>query len=291
MKKFSPEEKLKEKLLSEKERKEYHLPFIENKSVFGVDIYKYSEYPEDVQVYIPVLFNSIYELTVDICLKKESFFFKSYGKEDIFKANFISTGDGGFQIFDNPVQSIIFGIYFEFNIRRFNSGSFRTNLNKNLFAIIKRIELRYCVTHDKIYSFNNNFFGTGIINNARILAKDNLNRMLIDSNTLKWFDSHINTIENLASIKNSDWAKISIFKTNESNDKDVSIFKDEDKLNCIKSVDILKIGSIKSKNTDLDIYNIKIQILISYLGEKGTFTKEFDKFLFTVGNLNTQGIQ
>lgn len=291
MKKFSPEKTLNEKILTEKEKKDYHLSYVENKSIFGVDIYKYSEYPENVQIYVPILFNSIYKITVDICLKNEKFFFENYGNDEaFFKSNFISTGDGGFQIFDNPIQSIIFGAYFELNVRRFNSGSFRTNMNKNLFNIINRIELRYCITYDKIYSYDNNFFGTGIINNARILAKDNLNRMLIDNNTLKWFDTHINTIENLAVIKYSDLLKISIFKDYNSDSKTV-IFNDGDDFNTIKSLDILKIGSIKSKNTGLDIYNLKIQFLLSYGGEKGKFSKEYERFLFTIGNLNTQGIE
>lgn len=77
MKQFEPEEKLKKKILTEKERADFHLEFIETKSIFGVDIYKYSEYPEDVQVYVPVLFNSIYRLTVDVCLRFENFFFNS----------------------------------------------------------------------------------------------------------------------------------------------------------------------------------------------------------------------
>lgn len=162
-------------------------------------------------------------------------------------------------------------------------------MNKNLFNIINRIELRYCITYDKIYSYNDNFFGTGIINNARILAKDNLNRLLIDSNSLKWFDEHLNTIENILIVGKSDLLKMTIF--NGYNVENSSrIFEDNNETNDIKSVDILKIGSIKSKNTSLDIYNLKIQFLMSYQQED-KFSKDFDKFLYTIGNLNTQGIE
>lgn len=291
MKKFTPEEKLKVKQLTAQEKLNFHKPFIEAKSIFGVDIYKYSEYPEDIQVYVPVLFNSMYQLTVDMCLKFEKCFFHSYGanlKE--FKNHFISTGDGGFQIFDNPLQSIIFGVYFELNVRRFNSGSYRTTLNKNLHSIINRIELRYCITYDKIYSYDDNFFGSGIINNARILAKDNLNRLLIDQNSVSWFDENFNTIENISIIKKSDILKVGIFNSCDSN-HGTRIFEDDESKNKIVAIDILKIGSIKSKNTVLDIYNLKIQVFITYFGAEGTFTKDIDKFLFTIGNLNTQGIQ
>ncbi len=236
------------------------------------------------------MFNSIYSLTVLRCIKKETFFFSSYAKnEDEFKSNFISTGDGGFQIFDNPLQSIIFGAYFELNVRRFNSGSYISNLNKNLFSIIDRIELRFCITYDKIYRYDENFFGTGIINNARILAKDNLNRLLIDVNTLRWFDHHLNTIENLTEMRQSDFVKLSLFKEYNIEDETV-IFKDGEDNQSIKSLDILKIGSIKSKNTNLDIYNLKIQFSVSYKKNKN-FKKEYKTFAFTIGNLNTQGIK
>ncbi|NPV51653.1 MAG: hypothetical protein HPY60_10740 [Candidatus Methanofastidiosum sp.] len=131
MKIFNPEPKLKNKILDDNDKINYHLSFVENKSVLGIDIYKYSEYPECAQVYIPVLFNSIYSLTVNLCIKGELFFFNSYAKTEAeFKQNFISTGDGGFQIFDNPIQSIIFAANFELNVRRFNSGSYISKLNK-----------------------------------------------------------------------------------------------------------------------------------------------------------------
>jgi hypothetical protein len=290
MESFKPEAILKEKVLTDKERQNYHLDFIENKTVLGIDIYKYSEYAEDAQVYVPVLFNSIYSLTSNICLKKESFFFSSYAQKDSdFKMSFISTGDGGFQIFDNPIQAIIFGAYFELNVRRFNSGSYVSKLNINLFKIVDRIELRYCITTDKIYNYDRNFFGTGIINNARILAKDNLNRLLIDSNTYKWFDNYLNTIENLTEIKKADFLKLTFFKNCDKENVTI-IFNDDSDYNVIKSIDILKIGHIKSKNTNLEVYNLKLQLLMSFDNSK-IFKKEYKKFSYTIGNLNTQGIQ
>ena len=120
MKKFNPETKL-SKELEQKDYSEFHLDFIENKSVLGIDIYKYSEYPEIEQIYVPVLFNSLYKTTVQNCLHSEPYFFQKYGnKIGDFKEHFISTGDGGFQIFDNPIESIIFAGYFQFNVSRYN---------------------------------------------------------------------------------------------------------------------------------------------------------------------------
>jgi len=115
--------------------------------------------------------------------------------------------------------------------------------------------------------------------------------MLIDNNTLRWFDHHLNTIENLIQIKIEDFKKLKLFKDYDNDLKSV-IFKDTDNddLGAIQNLDILKIGSIKSKNTDLNIYNLKIQFLLTFDDSK-TFEKEYKTFLYTIGNLNTQGIQ
>ncbi|KOS06872.1 hypothetical protein AM493_13160 [Flavobacterium akiainvivens] len=285
MKKFEPEVEL-SKSLNEEQKQNLHKEYIENKSVLGIDIYKYSEYSEDIQVYVPVLFNSLYKITVENCSIGEKYFFQNYGSTfSDFKENFISTGDGGFQIFDNPLQSLIFAIYFQLNVKRFNSGSLTGKLNINLFDIIGRIELRYATTYDKIYCYDKNFFGAAIINNSRILSKDNLNRLLTDYKSLQWFDQTINTIENLMIMKIENFYKISYFK--EFSKDHGSLLFGNPNSDKFKSFDILKIGTIISKNTSLDIYNLKIQVLISIKGEH----KDFKGFFITVGNLNTQGIQ
>ncbi|NPV51654.1 MAG: hypothetical protein HPY60_10745 [Candidatus Methanofastidiosum sp.] len=113
--------------------------------------------------------------------------------------------------------------------------------------------------------------------------------MLIDENTLRWFDIQINTIENLMEISQSDFLKLSIFKDFNKEQKTI-MFSDEKVNKSIKSLDILKIGSIKSKNTSLDIYNLKIQLKVNYDSSK-KFEKEYRTFAYTIGNLNTQGIQ
>lgn len=285
MKNFDPESKLAE-ILDEDERSTFHLGFIKYKSVLGIDIYKYSDYPESIQVYVPVLFNSLYKVTVLNCINEDKYFFQKYGDTlEEFKEKFISTGDGGFQIFDDPMQSLIFAAYFQLNVTRFNSGSLTTNLNINLFNIVGRIELRYATTFDKIYSYDKNFFGPAIINNVRILSKDSLNRLLIDFPTLKWFNLNINAIENLLLLNKGDFSNIPYFK--DYNSKIKSLLFEKGNGDKIKTVDVLKIGAIKSKNSLLEIYNLKIQVHINIPTRK----KSFAGFLVTVGNLNTKGIE
>ena len=170
------------------------------------------------------------------------------------------------------------------NVSVTGSGSFTTNLNVNLFKIIGKIELRYAITYDKIYSYDNNFFGPAIIANARILAKDSLNRLLIDYPTIHWFSSTINTMENLMMLEKSDFLKIKYFRDYDEKEKSL-LFKEKNKN--IKTLDILKIGTIKSKNTSLEIFNLRIQMGLSV----PKLNKDYKGFLVTLGNLNTKGIE
>lgn len=288
MKEFIPENYL-DKKLSPMQLKNFkaHKAYIESKSILGIDIYKYSKYPFDQQVYIPVLFDHLYNFTVDTCRVSEGFVYQKYGKiADFFKEHFISTGDGGFQIFNTPLECLVFAAYFQLNVRCFNTGNLPFSIFQNLYKLTGPIELRYCITTDDIYKYSNNYFGPGIINNARILAKDNLNRVLIDSNSIRWFDAEINTIENLLVMKIPDFKETKYFKRYNSKLKS-GLFDTSSSNIPIKSIDILKIGNIKSKEADLDIYNLHLQI--------GMFANhiqkhDFTHFLVSLGNMNVGGI-
>ncbi len=253
------------------------------KAVLGIDIYRYSEYPVEKQAYIPILFDFIYILCVQDCLEKEEFFFKKYKNFNSFKKQFISTGDGGFQIFDNPLEAIVFSMYFQTYIKKFNSGTMISTAIDNLNRVIGAVELRYALTFDKIHQYNSNFYGVGIINNARILAKDRLNRCLADNNTCQWFEKNVNGFENLLVIHKLDLLKTNYFKKYESSLK--SDLFDTTKT-MVKSALALKIGDIKSKNTDLSIYNLYIQAIMNRRSRKN-----YDDFVVSVGNLNTKGIE
>lgn len=275
---------LDERIFQLEELKNLPNKFLNEKTVLGIDIYKYSEYPLTEQVFIPVLFDFLYESTVLNVIKYEPFIFNLYSKNiEEFKAFFISTGDGGFQIFNNPIEALIFSIYFQMEVKRFNSGGNVINRFKNIFNIIKFIELRYSITTDVLYKYNLNYYGPAIINNARILSKDRLNRLLIDNKTVDWFIQNINSVENIMDVDKSTFLLTKYFKTYNIKLNSL-IFNTK---GAFKSVDVLKLDSIKAKNTDLNIFNLHIQVAMQIRIEK----HEYDVFIITLGNINTKGIE
>ncbi len=258
--------------------------YLHQKVILGIDIYRYSQYPVAEQTYIPVVFNELYKATVKDLVKGEPFIFEAYGlSANDFEKRFISTGDGGFQIFNNPVEAVIFALYFQMNVKLFVSGASSMPYAGSLHKLIDNIDLRYAITSDLIYLFNANYFGPGIINNARILAKDNLNRLLIDSNTIKWFTKNIHSVENLLVMNKKSFTSSEYFK---NYDQELSslLFNIN---NSFKSVDVLTIGSIMAKNIKLEIYNLHIQAIISFK----TANNIQKDLVVTLGNLNTAGIE
>lgn len=283
MKNFNPLRQLKLENSDVKELESLVFEAQVEKAVLGIDIYRYSEYPVEKQAYIPILFDFIYILCVQDCIEKEEFFFKKYTDLKAFKKHFISTGDGGFQIFSNPLEAIVFLIYFQTYIKKFNAGTMISTAIGNLHNVIGNIELRYTLTFDKILSFNSNFYGAGIINNARILAKDRLNRCLSDNNTYQWFEKNLNGFENLMVINKSDLLKTNYFKKHQLSLKS-DLFDDTKTI--VKAASASKIGDIQSKNTSISVYNFFIQILINRKS-----SKNYSDYVISLGNLNTKGIE
>lgn len=252
-----------------------------DKTVLGIDIYHYSQYKALEQALIPILFKLIYDKVAELSIASSSFIFQKYKAGKNFNPNFINTGDGGFQIFDTPIHALAFAINFQMIVRYYNSHRYFPKLRK----IIGPLSLRYALTTDKIYKLDNNFFGTAIINNSRILMKDSLNRFLLDNNTYEWFLHKINGIENLQLISVENLKKLECFKDYKETDGENKIYTKEKGFDFEKmlSCDIQKIGKITAKSTELSIYNLHVQ----YLGKLG---KSEGKTIITLGNLNTSGI-
>ena len=256
------------------------------KSVLGIDIYRYGMYPHLEQTLIPSLFKILFDKTIKLCLENNQFVFQNYTKEQIEKA-FISTGDGGFVIFDTPLHALLFNINFETLVRTYNSY----HLFPKLRDIIGSISLRYAITYDTVYFFENNFYGSAIIINSRILEKDSLNRCLIDQDTYNWFLINIDGIENLQVLTINEIANIYEFQdydkkflrqgNNEIMNTRISRYSG------IINSDISKIGQITAKEMDLNIYNLHLQVTLK---ASATDSKIKRTITVSLGNLNTAGI-
>ncbi len=262
---------------------------IPQKSVLGIDIYQYSTgYSELEQSLIPYLFRRFMETAIEQCFVNHRYIFQKYDKQRI-NDHFISTGDGGFFIFDTPLHSLLFAINFAIVLRVYNAFHFYPKLRR----IIGSINMRYAITYDNIYKFGNNFFGRAIINNARILQRDNLNRCLIDQNVNKWFLVNIGGLENLQVLTMTEISNIEEFL----NDYDCSVLDDypdeifgiiEKRTYGIINSDILKIGIIQSKSTELNIYLLHLQVALKLINDDDP--DQTKVFTISLGNLNTTGI-
>ena len=262
---------------------------IPHKSVLGIDIYQYSTgYSVLEQSLIPFLFRRFMETAIEQCFVNHRYIFQKYDKNRI-NNHFISTGDGGFFIFDTPLHSLLFAINFAIVLRVYNAFHFYPKLRR----IIGSINMRYAITYDNIYKFGDNYFGRAIINNARILQRDNLNRCLFDQNVNKWFLVNIGGIENLQVITMTEISNIEEFL----NDYDCSILDDypdeifgiiEKRTYGIINSDILKIGFIQSKSTELNIYLLHLQVALKLINDDDP--DQTKVFTISLGNLNTTGI-
>jgi len=256
-------------------------------SVLGIDIYRYGLYKHLEQTMIPALFKILFDKAIRLCLENNQFVFQNYTKEKIEKS-FISTGDGGFLIFENPLHSLFFAINFEMMVRAFNSYHHFPKLRK----IIGSISLRYAITYDTIFHFENNYYGSAIINNARILEKDSLNRCLLDQRTYEWFLTNMDGIENLQTYTIYDIANIYEFT---KYDKKLIREGVNDIINTrlsrytgIINSDILRVGQFQSKETVMNIFNLHLQITTYASADDKQDTKR--RITVSLGNLNTSGI-
>ncbi|MCD6178409.1 MAG: hypothetical protein J7K39_00745 [Bacteroidales bacterium] len=260
---------------------------LSRQSVLGIDIYRYGMFRHLEQTLIPSIFKIFFDKTIHLCLQSNEFIFQHYDKKKI-ENSFISTGDGGFLILDTPLHSVLFAINFEIVVRAYNSY----HLFPKLRNIIGAISLRYAITYDALFSFDDNFYGSAIINNSRILDKDSLNRCLLDENTYNWFLTNIDGIENLQVYTIQDVSNIFHFQNydhkylesgiNEIIDNEYSRYKG------IINADILKVGQIQAKEMQLNIYNLHLQVSLNISSSIEADIKRL--ITISLGNLNTTGI-
>jgi hypothetical protein len=153
-------------------------------TVVGIDIYQYSQFLTEKQMFLPHLFELIYDQSWHLIKQNFAYLFQKYGGIGIIeikgepcidqKNYFINTGDGGYQILETPIHAIIFILTFATILRLYNSDLFMRKLHSK----IGNVDMRYAITVDDIYRYRTNHYGAGIINNSRILSKDKLNKYI-----------------------------------------------------------------------------------------------------------------
>jgi len=258
-------------------------------TVLGFDLLGYSKFKIEKQTLVPLVFDLLYQETIANIVDYEGCFFDGYS----FTDNYISTGDGCFQIFENPVQALVFNVLFYTNLHTFNAFRFYPKLR----VYVGELVFRSCMTCGKVFSYEGNHYGSAIITNARILSRDKLNRFLIDENAYKWFLSKIDGIENITEITledlldildiYQDWGSSAIFRNNETFKTDASN-KYGREYGKFKSCHIQKIGNVLSKNDLVSIYNLELQVYVYIFNPK--VSENGRGLVVSIGNSNNSGI-
>jgi hypothetical protein len=251
------------------------------KAVLGVDIYRYSKYPADQQRVIPVLFRYLYESTARSCERQEAFLFKDVK----FTENFIPTGDGGFQILATPFHALVFAIYLQSKVESFNGFLLYSRLRR----ILGPLRLRYAVTMGSVFRLESNYFGKAIIDNARILSRDRLNRFLIDARSVQWFQEAIGSLESLLLLTRDDLPRLASLAGHQA-DMSQSIFPDAETMEHdrpLRTLQIQHIGPVDSKQSEFDVYNLHLQVSMRRTTRDGPARP---LLVFSLGNLNSAGI-
>ena len=253
------------------------------RTVLGIDVYRYSKYPRLPQAIIPHVLRSILLLTVEDLIKHEEALFSGSAAPNLDR-DYIDTGDGGFIVFEQPLRALLFLLYFQANMRVYNCA----NVWPELTYITGALSARYCLTLQYLYRYESNWYGPAIINNARILSADKLNRLLVDANVKEWFDLNTNGIETLAVLGLEDLKRNKKLKqvlAGSASEKSVVFPKKAAPMNMIRNINLSQIGQIDVKDDVIAIHNLHIQYYLNYLR-----APDISKNIVTIGNLNTQGI-
>jgi hypothetical protein len=259
---------------------------ISKKAILGIDIYQYSQYESDKQILVPLVFDLILEETKRWIRDSEKVIFANYD----FSQPYIDTGDGGFFIFNDPFQAVIFCINFYVLTKTFNTGHYYPSLRN----FIGEITIRTCITYDDVYKYKNNMYGAAIINNARILSKDKINRFIIDEATNNWYNLNIGGLDNIKNYTLRDYNKEEIEKLIPGQlIPQLSSFVIVDhknkqlKYDVFQNTHIQKIGTIQIKKNLISVYNVEMQVIMSINDE--TDPAKSILLTTTIGNSNSTG--
>lgn len=263
-------------------------------AILGVDVYRYSRQTDQLkQSLIPLVLRLLFRTTWAKCRIESPFLFQEYVKTP-FERQFIDTGDGGYLLLDSPVHALVFAVTFEIMLRLFNSLQMYPGLRT---VLGDEVTLRYAITYGGVFSFGTNFYGPSIITNARMLAKDRLNRFLIDDPTCRWFTRSIRGIENIPCIGMDDLQELPEFSEYDRSiiEKDQGYFFPREggagTTSHWKDIDILKLADVTAKNQTMCAYGLHIHFLAEMAPPEGARSGKGVPVTITLGNLNTSGIE
>lgn len=287
----------------------------EKKAVLGLDIYQYSKYKDEKQDLIPIILKELIDKAFLVFKENEK---ESYNRNQTVLDDFIDTGDGGYWFFDTPLDALIFSMYINVFVHAFNSFTIYPMLREHIGIFT----VRFAITYDDVYKLDGKNYGTAIINNARIMSKDKLNRLLIDENAYDWFLKEINGVENIKdfvqviqqknnriiTLKNNNYKindQIDLLKNKYENSLVLGIYKDN-KLKSVKEkkedlsmeyFDVItnvicqKLDQISVKEDNFKVYNLYIQYRLTIYEDNITPEEYYEEFLsVSLGNLNANGI-
>ena len=268
---------------------EQSLESSDDQAVLGIDVYQYSQFEALPQSLIPFIVRLLYSEVCHQVFSECPYLWHDTNEEELRK-HFIDAGDGGYQLLDTPIHAVLFALSFETILRTLNSFRFYPRLRR---LLPRDLSVRYAITYRNVFTFEHNYYGPGIIDNARIMERDRLNRCLIDQGTFDWFTRNIRGVENLGSIGLQDLQLLPDFQGYDASlaQKEGQVFPCKGGfplLGSWKDIDVLKIGAVSVKNRPLSVYSLHVHFTCTMADEKDSTKNE--TFTVSLGNLNTSGI-
>lgn len=250
------------------------------KTIIGVDLYEYSKMIDVKQFSVPFVIDTLFKNTNEKVLIHESLFFS---KEEIEKIaeSYIGTGDGFYIALNNPLKALIYLCHFRMEIEEFQTR----NKAYTFMRIVEDFVFRFSIATGKVFIYENKYFGDAIIRCARIMAKDKLNRCLLDKDTLFWFYENGNGIESLQEFT-LDEIKTSEASISDPNGTSLLFPKATEGNLAFKTIIASKIGKIEVKQDGFDVYNLFVQMAMRL----GPANGKSYPFVTSLGTTNTNGL-
>jgi hypothetical protein len=225
-----------------------------DRTVFGIDIYEYSKMDALKQFTVPFIVDQLFENTLARLKSQETAFFRDEFLVEIRRSR-IDTGDGFFLILMNPLHALLFLCHFSIELELFKTRYRARTLMRSMNDYV----IRYAISKGDVFIYSGKYYGDAIIRCARIMAKDRLNRCLIDNATYFWFYDNASGLESIQDAGLHNIFGIEELQAVKEGKSDIFLTGPM-VFSSFKSIVVNKIGRISVKNDTFDIYNVFLQI-------------------------------